>query len=108
MLGEFGNDFERYMQELAVFFAEQEIVGPFTVTVVLQALNDTDPMKFFFPQGATVRPLRPRLVDVLDDRELIADQAPSSAGFRLRLRRPSGAAAAFTILRPRTCPSADV
>lgn len=73
MLGEFDKDFERYMQELAVFFAEKEIVGPFAVTVALQALNDTDPMRFFFPRGATVRTLRPRLVDALDAPELIAD-----------------------------------
>ena len=30
-------------------------------------------MKFFFPRGATIRTLRPRLVDAVDDPELVAD-----------------------------------
>lgn len=73
MLGEFDADLERYLQDLATFFAEQEIAGPFAVTFALRALNDSDEMKFFFPRGATVRTLRPRLVDAVDDPDLVAD-----------------------------------
>lgn len=75
MLGlfEFNQDFERYLKELAAFFAEQKIEGPFAATLALQSLNETAPLKVFFPRTAFVRTLRPRLVEAVDDPELIAD-----------------------------------
>ena len=72
-LYEFNQAFERYMAGLATFLAEQKIEGPFAVTLSLQALNDTKPMQTYFPRTASVRTLRPRLVDAIDDAELLAD-----------------------------------
>lgn len=72
-LYEFNQDFERYMAVPAKFFAEQKIEGPFAVTLALQSLNETEPLKVFFPRTASVRTLRPRLLDTVDDPELLAD-----------------------------------
>lgn len=81
-LGEFDRDFERYLAELAEFFAEQDIRGPFAVTLALRSLNETEPMRVFFPRGAFVRTLRPRIVDAVDDPELLKD-------FKRRVRQAS-------------------
>jgi hypothetical protein len=72
-LYEFNQAFERYLKDLAGFFAEQNIEGPFGVTLALQSLNETEPLKVFFPRTASVRTLRPRIVDAVDDPELISD-----------------------------------
>jgi Putative DNA-binding domain len=71
MLGEFDEAFEQYMQALAAWFAEQKIGGPFAVTLAVQSLNETEGLKYFFPRGAAVRTLRPRLVEAVDDPELM-------------------------------------
>ena len=81
-LGEFDRDFEHYIGGLATFFADQKIEGPFAVTMALQALNESEPMRIFFPRGSFVRTLRPKLVDGLDDPELIED-------FKRRVRQAS-------------------
>lgn len=72
-LYEFDQAFEAYLGALAEFFAEQKIDGPFAVTLALTSLNESGPLKAFFPRTASVRTLRPRLVDTVDDPELIAD-----------------------------------
>lgn len=72
-LYEFNQAFEDYLKQLAEFFPEQKIEGPFAVTIALQSLNETEPLKVYFPRTASVRTLRPRLVETVYDPELIAD-----------------------------------
>lgn len=72
-LYEFNQGFERYLQELAVFLAEQDIKGPFAVTIALQSLGETEHFSAWFPRTSTLRTLRPSLVDAVDDPGLIAD-----------------------------------
>lgn len=72
-LYEFKQAFERYLQGMAAFLAEQHIEGPFAVTIALQSLGESEHFKAWFPRTTIVRTLRPRLVDTVDDPELIAD-----------------------------------
>lgn len=72
-LQEFDEAFKRYLQAIADFFAEQEIEGPFAVTVALQSLGETKHFGRWFPNASTIRTLRPLLVTDVDDPELIAD-----------------------------------
>jgi hypothetical protein len=79
-LYEFNQDLERFLAELAAFFADEQIVGPFAITLALQSLYDDERMKVFFPRGAAIRTLRPLFVDAVDDPELIA-------GFKRRVQQ---------------------
>lgn len=72
-LYEFNQSFEQYLKGLAAFFIEQKVEGPFAVTIALRSLHDSEPMKVFFPRSSYVRTLRPRVVDALDDPELVGD-----------------------------------
>lgn len=72
-LYEFKQGFERYLKDIAAFLAEQEIEGPFAVTLALQGLGETEHFHAWFPRTSVVRTLRPKLVDSVDDPDLIAD-----------------------------------
>lgn len=72
-LYEFKQAFERYLQDIAAFLAEQGIEGPFAITIALQSLEKTEHFQAWFPRTSVVRTLRPKLVDAVDDPELIAD-----------------------------------
>jgi hypothetical protein len=72
-LYEFNEALEAYLRAMSEFFAEQKLEGPFAVTLGLQSLHETEPMRIFFPRTASVRTLRPRIVDSVDDPELIFD-----------------------------------
>lgn len=70
-LHEFENEAKNYFKELAEFFLEQEIKGPFAVTLALQSLDATDNFARWFKHTTIVRTLRPRLVSSIDDPELV-------------------------------------
>ena len=72
-LHEFKQGFERYLQDIAAFLAEQGIEGPFAVTIALQSLGESEHFKAWFPRTTVVRTLRSKLVDSVADPELIAD-----------------------------------
>jgi hypothetical protein len=72
-LYKFKQGFERYLKDIAAFLAEQEIEGPFAVTLSLQGLGETEHFHAWFPRTSVIRTLRPKLVDSVDDPDLIAD-----------------------------------
>ena len=72
-LYEFNADVERYLKALAAFFDEQEIEGPFAVTLALRSLGETEHFGRWFSKATTVRTLRPKLVTAVDDPNLVAE-----------------------------------
>jgi hypothetical protein len=72
-LYEFKQAFERYLQVIVAFLAEQGIEGPFAITIALQSLGESEHFTAWFPRMSVVRTLRPRLADAVDDPELIAN-----------------------------------
>lgn len=70
-LHEFETQAKAYFKELAQFFDEQEIKGPFAITLALQALGETANFGRWLERTATVRTLRPRLVFSVDEPSLV-------------------------------------
>lgn len=72
-LHEFNEASKRYLTSLGKFLGEQGIEGPFAMTLALQGLGESEHFGAWFPNVSTVRTLRPRVVQDVDDSELIAD-----------------------------------
>ncbi len=72
-LAEFNDATRHYLGALARFFDDQEITGPFAITLTLQGLTESEHFHAWFRNLSAVRMLRPRLVGKVDDPELIAD-----------------------------------
>jgi len=70
---EFSQAAKRYMADLARFFADQGVQGPFAVTLSLHGLTETEHFGAWFPRTSVVRTLRPRLVQSLDEPEFVDD-----------------------------------
>nr|GLK21661.1 hypothetical protein GCM10017606_24880 [Microbacterium terregens] len=81
-LHEFNEAAKRYLAAIAAFFAEQSIVGPFAITLSLQGLGEGEHFGAWFPNTSAVRTLRPRIVQDIDDEELVS-------GFLRRVRQAS-------------------
>lgn len=72
-LHEFEQESRRYLQSLSDFLDEQEVEGPFAVTLALQSLGEAEHFHAWFKNTAAVRTLRPQLVSAIDDNVLITD-----------------------------------
>jgi len=72
-LHEFDLTVKRYLKDLSEFLTEQEIEGPFAVTLALQSLEETENFGAWFRNTNTVRTLRPQIVSFVDDETMIAD-----------------------------------
>ena len=72
-LYEFNEAVERYLKELAAFFTDQSIDGPFAVTLSLMGLAEDEHFGGWFKGISTVRTLRPRLIEAVDDPELVGE-----------------------------------
>lgn len=64
---------KRYLKGLSEFLMEQEIEGPFAVTLALQSLEETENFGAWFRDTNTVRTLRPQIVSFIDDETMIVD-----------------------------------
>ena len=71
-LHEFNEAVKRYLAALGTFLGEQGIEGPFAMTLALQGLGESEQFGAWFPDVSIVRTLRPRVVQDVDDSELIA------------------------------------
>lgn len=72
-LYEFNEAVQRYLTAIAEFFAGQRVEGPFVVTLSLHGLAGDEHFGRWFKDISTVRTLRPRLVEALDDPALLED-----------------------------------
>ena len=72
-LHEFETETRTYLADLAEFFCDVGIDGPFAVTLALQSLGKTEHFGEWFRTTKTVRTLRPQLVSTVDDAALVDD-----------------------------------
>lgn len=72
-LYEFNEAVKRYLGALATFFVAQSIDGPFAMTLSLKGLDEDEHFGAWFKGMSTVRTLRPRLVEAVDDPEQVGD-----------------------------------